>query len=50
MMLTHILTVCHTTAFPVLRKESKKRKRVTYVKRETAMVGVFAGKALAGTI
>ena len=28
-MLTHILTVCHTTAFPVLRKESKKRKRVT---------------------
>lgn len=29
MMLTHILTVCHTTAFPVLRKESKKRKRVT---------------------
>lgn len=24
MMLTHILTVCHTTAFPVLRKESKK--------------------------
>lgn len=29
MMLTHILTVCHTTAFPVLRKESKKRKQVT---------------------
>lgn len=34
MMLTHILTVCHTTAFPVLRKESKKRKRVTLRQKE----------------
>ncbi len=31
-------------------KKAKKENKRHYVKRETAMVGVFAGKALAGTI
>ena len=50
MMLTHNLTACHATTLTGLRKESKKENKRHYVKRKTAMAGVFADKAPNGTI
>lgn len=50
MMLTHNLMACYVTTLTGLRKESKKENERHYVKRKTAMAGVFAGEALSGMI
>lgn len=50
MMLAHNLMACYVTTLTGLRKKAKKENERHYVKRKTAMAGVFAGEALSGMI